>query len=422
MRKLLTFIGTLSLAALAGCTVKHTEIPPLAGPSELALGLTMQAVPDSILQDGGSQSTIIVEAHGPNNSPIRALAMRAEIWVNGTVQDFGSLSAKTFVTGDDGRARIVYTAPMPSNLAQRSSVVTVAVLPIGGDFSGETYRSVDIRLVPQGIIGPSNPGLTAAFTAAPNPATAFSAVNFDGSTSTDGGVRCGVACSYSWNFGDGSSGSGMTITHEFRAVGTFLVSLTITDSRGASAITSQTLTIGAGTPPTATFRFSPTAPAVSTEIFFTAEESKAAPGRRIVSYSWSFGDGSGASNVTATKRFDVPGTYVVILTVTDDAEQKTTAQQSVTVGAAGTGPVADLIVSPTTAITVGTSVFFDGTASKGPSPIVNWEFNYGDGTIEDSIQGRQSHVYTVAKTYNVRLTVTDSQGRKATKEVSVKVE
>ncbi len=422
MRNLLTVIGALSLVVLGGCTVKHTEVPPLAGPSELALGLTLQAVPDSILQDGGSQSVIMVEAHGPSNSPVRALPLRAEIWVNGTLQDFGSLSSKTFVTGEDGRARIVYTAPMPSALSQKSSIVTVAVLPIGGDYSGETYRQVDIRLVPQGIIGPSNPGLTAAFTMAPSPATAFTAVNLDASTSTDGGVRCGAACSYSWNFGDGSNGSGMTITHEFRAVGTFLVSLTVTDSRGATAVTSQSLTVGAGTPPTATFRFSPTAPAVSTEIFFTAEESKAAPGRRIVSYAWSFGDGSGASNVTANKRYDVPGSYVVILTVTDDAEQKSTEQQTVAVGGAGTGPIADLIVSPTTGIGVGTSVFFDGTASRGPSPIVNWEFNYGDGFIENSAVGRQSHVYSAAKTYNARLTVTDSQGRKATKEVAVKVE
>ena len=168
----------------------------------------------------------------------------------------------------------------------------------------------------------------------------------------------------------------------------------------------------AGTPPTATYRFSPTNPAVSAEIFFTAEESTAAPGRRIVGYAWSFGDGSGASGVTANKRYDVPGTYIVILTVTDDAEQKATAQQSVAVGGAGTGPVVDLIVSPASGITVGMSVFFDGTASKGPSPIVNWEFNYGDGVIENSAVGRQSHVYSAAGSYTMRLTVDRQPGPK----------
>jgi PKD repeat protein len=422
MRNLLTLVGALSLSVLAACTVKHTEVPPLAGPSEMALGVNLQAVPDSILQDGSSQSTIMVEVHGPSNSPIRALPLRAEIRVAGTVQDFGSLSSKTMVTGDDGRARVVYTAPPASLLSQKASLVTIAVVPIGGDYRGEQFREVDIKLVPQGIIGPSNPGLVAAFTMAPSPATAFTAVNFDASTSTDGGVRCGAACSYSWNFGDGSNGSGMTTSHEFRAVGTFLVSLTVTDARGATAVVSQSLLVNPGTPPTAAFKFSPTTPAVSAEIFFTAEESKAAPGRRIVGYSWTFGDGQSGSGVTVNKRYDSPGSYIVALTVADDGEQKHTFTQTVTVGGAGTGPVADLILSPTTGITVGMSVFFDGTASKGPTPIVNWEFNYGDGNIENSAVGRQSHVYTAVGSYQARLTVTDSQGRKATKEATIKVE
>lgn len=422
MRKFTSLVGAFSLIVVAGCTVKKVDTPKLSGPSELALGVTLQAVPDSILQDGGSQSSIMVEAHGPNNTPVRGVSFRAEIWVDGTVQDFGSLSSKTVVTGDDGRARLTYTAPMPSSLSQRSSVVTIAVVPIGGDWNGEIHRTVDIRLVPQGVIGPSNPGLVPGFTFAPTTPTTFTKVNFDASTTTNGSGRCGAACSYSWNFGDGSNGSGLTVSHEFRAVGVFLVTLTVADSRGATAVSSQSVTVAAGTPPTATFRFSPTTPAVSAEIFFTAEESKAAAGRRIVSYSWSFGDGSGGSGVTTNKRFDVPGTYVVVLTVLDDAEQKGTQQQSVTIGASGTGPVVDLIVSPTGTIGIGTSVFFDSTASTGPSPILNWEFNYGDGTIENSAVGRQSHVYTAAGTYTARVTVTDSQGRKAAKEASVKVQ
>ncbi|MGH9385070.1 MAG: PKD domain-containing protein, partial [Vicinamibacterales bacterium] len=403
MRNLFTLVGAIGLALLAGCTVKRAETPALAGPSEFALGLTLQAVPDSLVQDGSSQAVIMIEAHGPNNSPVRALPLRAEIWVNGTVQDFGSLSTKSVVTGDDGRARVVYTAPPASSLSQRSNLVTITVIAIGGDFRGETFRQVDIRLVPQGVIGPSNPGLVADFDMAPSPATAFTSVHFDGSKTTDGGVRCGAACSYSWNFGDGSNGSGLTTTHEFRSVGTFLVSLTVVDSRGATAVTSKSLVVNPGTPPTAVFRISPTAPAVSADIFFTAEESKAAAGRRIVSYNWNFGDGRTGSGVTISRRYDSPGSYAVLLTVTDDAEQKATAQQTVVVGASGTGPVATLTFSPTAPLP-GASVFFDGTASTGPTAIVNWEFNYGDGTIEDSAVGRQSHVYPVAGTYLVRLT------------------
>jgi len=52
----------LALAASVGCTVHKTEAPPLSGPSELSLSLTMLATPDTLSQDGFSQSTIVIQA------------------------------------------------------------------------------------------------------------------------------------------------------------------------------------------------------------------------------------------------------------------------------------------------------------------------------------------------------------------------
>ena len=104
-------IAVLIAATVAACTVKDTPEPPLAGPSEFALALHLQAVPDAILQDGYSQSAITIEALGPDGRPVRALAVRLDVVVDGTVVDFGTLSAKTVVTGDDGRARPLGNRP-----------------------------------------------------------------------------------------------------------------------------------------------------------------------------------------------------------------------------------------------------------------------------------------------------------------------
>lgn len=60
-------------------------------------------------------------------------------------------------------------------------------------------------------------------------------VTFDGSKSTD--VN-GDALTYSWNFGDGSTGSGAIATHEYTKEGSYEVTLTVSDGElSASAIT-----------------------------------------------------------------------------------------------------------------------------------------------------------------------------------------
>ncbi len=55
-------------------------------------------------------------------------------------------------------------------------------------------------------------------------------VQFDASGSTDDGS----IAAYTWDFGDGSTGAGVTPTHRFEDVGWFRVSLTVTDDRGAT--------------------------------------------------------------------------------------------------------------------------------------------------------------------------------------------
>ena len=114
MRKLgiRTLLGVLALTmTAAACTVKETEAPALAGPSTLATDLNIQASPDTISWDGSSQSSITVDARGPNNQPVRGLSMRVDMFLGALPADFGTISARTIVTGDDGRARLVYTAP-----------------------------------------------------------------------------------------------------------------------------------------------------------------------------------------------------------------------------------------------------------------------------------------------------------------------
>jgi chitodextrinase len=333
MRNLGTrIIALLALAvAAASCTVKETEAPALSGPSELALSLAVQATPDLITQDGVSQSVITIDARGPNNQPAANVTLRVETRVGAVVADFGTLSTRTVVTGQDGQARLTYTSPPRPAEGTPGTIVTLGVTPVGNDYRSALTREIDIRVVPPGVILPPNGAPQPAFTFSPGSPSTFQPIFFDASTTKDEGVECGAACSYTWSFGDGSSGSGMTVQHEYRAAGSYSVTLRVTDPRGQSAQTSQTITVTGGTPPTASFVYSPTTPRASQDIFFTAEASRAASGRRIVSYDWNFGSGRTGTGVTIAKRYDTVGTYVVTLTVTDDAFQQSTVSQTISV-------------------------------------------------------------------------------------------
>jgi chitodextrinase len=83
---------------------------------------------------------------------------------------------------------------------------------------------------------------TASFTASPNPATPGSGVAFNGSASSD---PDGSIVAYSWQFGDGGTGGGVTPSHAYAGAGSYLVTLTATDSAGFSATTTLLVTIGA---------------------------------------------------------------------------------------------------------------------------------------------------------------------------------
>lgn len=329
-----TLVAVATTVALGGCTVKKTEAPSLAGPSEAGLSVRTTIVPDILYQDGLSQSQVEIVARGPDGRPARAVSMRVEL-VNpsGHLADYGRISARTVMTGDDGIARLVYTAPPPlSEPVDPYTVVTVRVTPMSGDFAGSNTFTVDVRLVPPGttpvIIGPNSPPVP-AFTITPTPVTTYTPAAFNASATTDEGARCGSNCSYAWDFGDGSSGTGIVVNHEFRTVGTYAVSLTVTDVRGRSASRTDALTVTATAAPVAAFVFSPTEPRFGQQVFFNAAASTAAAGHRLVSYDWDFGTGRTGTGVTIAKGFDIglipPGavtgdtvSFNVTLTVSDD--------------------------------------------------------------------------------------------------------
>jgi PKD repeat protein len=339
MKALKILAMALPAVALTACTIHRADAPPpLTGPSGSATTITVAATPDSISQDGGSQSTIRVTAIGPNGRPLPNLPLRLDMAVNGVPQDFGTLSARTVATNADGIATAVFTAP-PNNPAFSGTCrnlpgtcVEIVATPIGSGFDGSAPQSTQVRLVPPGVILPPASTPIASFTISPTPVTANVPVVLDASASQPGAGATQIT-DFSWNFGDGSTGTGRTVSHTFTSGATHTVTLTVTNDRGLSASTTQAISVGIAAAPTASFTFSPTTVRAGvTSVNFNASSSTAANGRTIVSYRWDFGDGMTATGVSPVKPpYAAANDYVVTLTVTDDVGQTGVTSATITV-------------------------------------------------------------------------------------------
>jgi PKD repeat protein len=310
----LAILGAVALAA--GCSVKDTTTPDLAGPSELALSLNMSATPDTISQDGSSQTLVVVIARDSAGRAVAGLPIRFDVTLDGQIVDYGVLSVKTVLTGSDGRASAVYTAPAPPLNSSDIATTTVSVVatPIGTNYANIVPRTVDVRLVPPGSVPPSGLGPVAKF--------AFSWSGAQGAgvpvvfNAAESSSPAGLV-SYVWDFGDGAVGNGVTVQHVFGTAGTYSVRLTVTDRKGQTAWITQQVLVAAG--PTALFTWSPASPVHGTVVTFDGSMSWAVPPATVASYVWEFGDGSVGSGVTTFHSFAAAGTYIVRLGVTDNS-------------------------------------------------------------------------------------------------------
>jgi hypothetical protein len=141
-----------------------------------------------------------------------------------------------------------------------------------------------------------------------------------------------------------------------------------------------TATFIVSTPPTARFTVT------CTGLGCSFDGSSSAGGRSIVSYTWSFGDGTSGAGRTADHRYPRAGAYTVTLTVTDDVGASAAASQRVNpislsargykaggvqkVDLSWVGPTSttyDVYRDDTKVVTVSTAVYTDSVGKRSGS-------------------------------------------------------
>ena len=140
----------------------------------------------------------------------------------------------------------------------------------------------------------------------------------------------------------------------------------------------------------------------------------------IVSYVWSFADGTNIEGQTASRTFSEPGPYAVDLIVTDVAGATSSLSKTILVEAV-VPPQADfsLIAPSDRTPRAGEPVVFLDESYPGSTPILQRNWTFGDGTSESG--ERVSHTFEESGTYEVCLSLIDERGGQSQRCVSIRV-
>ena len=212
----------------------------------------------------------------------------------------------------------------------------------------------------------------------------------------------GTITGYTWNFGDGQSGSGASVAHTYTNAGLYTVRLIITDISGCkdTLIKNQYIRING---PTAAFTIPNGGNCLNSLVTFI-DNSTSDGINPITTWIWNYGDGvtETLSSPPFTHFYSVSGSYNVTLKTIDalGCTDSTLNTHIIVISQ----PVAGFNRSDTIACP-GRTISFTNT-STGPNLTYLW--NFGDGNI--STATNPTHVYTNEATYIVSLKITDQYG------------
>jgi gliding motility-associated-like protein len=136
---------------------------------------------------------------------------------------------------------------------------------------------------------------------------------------------------YTWNYGDGTTGTGSASSHIYPNAGTYDVTVTITTAAGCNTLIDSLSYVLVNPVPNASFTASPNpASSLSPEVNFTDLSTVT-----ITNWSWNFGDAGSTTDVSTLQNpsysYTVTSVDTVVLIVTNQFGCKDTAKQVIDV-------------------------------------------------------------------------------------------
>ena len=326
----------------------------------------------------------------------------------------------TYLGGSDGEEDGAIVIDRHWNVFYAAGTYEAVDYPLASPIQGGNGGSKDAVL---GVIGKVAPNATltasaSGYASVSTPATSaykvltFTDVSFDALLSTDGDFPIDPALT-EWSMTGGAApvtSLGATPSfspHQLKDNGTRKVCVTVWDSdpygqydrNDTACLEVEWL----NRPPVAAFGVAPQAVAGKAVLFTDASTDVDGA---VVKWAWDFGDGTTATGAKPSHAFTKPGSYNVTLTVTDDDGATDTYNETVSVA---WGPTADFTVKGP--VYHGVKAAFNDTSLAGDLPLVNWTWDFGDGSAPTKVLSPAAadldHLFPGPGTYAVRLTVDD---------------
>ncbi|MEN8224975.1 MAG: PKD domain-containing protein [Bacteroidota bacterium] len=213
----------------------------------------------------------------------------------------------------------------------------------------------------------------------------------------------GNIITWNWDFDDPLSGAANTSTlenpmHVFTDGGIYYVRLIVTNYNDCQDTMIKAVNVNAS-PEVAFLYYNP---CEDTLTYFFPDSSIMNPSA-VTSWLWEFGDGQVSTSPTPAHNYEVSGYYDVTLTILDTGVCTSTYTEEIFVNAT---PEALFDVSEITC--ENSPVYFDDLSSVTNSFVVEWTWEFGDGTdttIYFPDDPDVAHTYSLDGTYQVTLSV-----------------
>ena len=273
----------------------------------------------------------------------------------------------------------------------------------GGTASGTT--TVVVTNAPPSITSVSNDG----------PRNEAATVTFAVVATDPGGAADPL--SYAWDFGDGTTDTGVAPTHAYADDGTFVASVTVTDDEGASVTGSTTVTVD---------NVSPTVTSVTDDgprdeqstVTFGAAATDPAGALDPLSWTWDFGDGTTGSGPAPTKVYADDGVYTATATVTDGDGGSASGTTTVTIDNVAPA-VGSIVHDAPQAETVTISFSVSASDVAGAADPLTYAWDFGDGVPGSG--SSTTHAYGDDGSYTATVTVSDDDGGSTSTSATVVV-